>query len=98
MVVKGKAEDFFARIPALDEKFKKQFADYAFEYAQTIAVDYPPQMRDLIFSWSAAGFVSNTVALMVMDVLYGNGTFKALSDEEKITSNLIVFTDVLPKA
>ena len=96
MVVKGKAEDFFDKIPKLDEKFKKQFADYAFEYAQIIARDYPPQMRDLIFSWVAGGFVSNTVALMVMDILYGDGTFKPLTDREKITSNLILFTDVLP--
>lgn len=96
MVVKGKAEDFFAKIPELDEKFKKQFADYAFEYAQTVAGDYPPQMRDLIFSWSASGFIGNEVALMVMDVLYSNGTFQALTEREKITSNLILFTDVLP--
>lgn len=96
MVVKGKAEDFFEKIPELDEKCKKQFADYAFEYAQTVARDYPPQMRDLIFSWTAGGFISNAVALMVMDILYANGTFRALSDREKITSNLILFTDVLP--
>ena len=96
MVVKGKAEDFFAKIPELDEKFKKQFADYAFEYAQTAAGDYPPQMRDLIFSWSASGFIGNDVALMVMDVLYSNGTFQALTEREKITSNLILFSDVLP--
>lgn len=96
MVVKGKAEDFFEKIPELDEKYKKQFADYAFEYAQTVARDYPPQMRDLIFSWTAGGFISNAVALMVMDILYANGTFRALSDREKITSNLILFTDVLP--
>ncbi len=96
MVVKGKAEDFFAKIPELDEKLKKQFVDYAFEYAQIIARDYPPQMRDLIFSWTAGGFISNVVALMVMDILYANGTFHALTDEEKITSNLILFTDVLP--
>jgi hypothetical protein len=33
---------------------------------------------------------------MVMDVLYSNGTFQALTEREKITSNLILFTDVLP--
>lgn len=96
MVVKEKAKDLFAKIPKLDEKFKKQFADYAFEYAQTITHDYPSQMRDLIFSWAASGFIGNEVALMVMDILYGDGTFKALTDKEKITSNLILFTDVLP--
>lgn len=96
MVVKGSAEEFFARIPELDNAVKKTFADYALEYAQALARDYPPQMRDLIISWTAGGFVGNTVALMVMDILYANGTFQALTDREKITSNLILFTDVLP--
>jgi hypothetical protein len=43
------------------------------------------------------GFIGNTVALMVMDILYGNETFKELTDREKITSNLLMFCDVLPK-
>ena len=80
MVVKGNAHDFFARIPDLDETFKKQFANYAFEHAQAVARDYPPQMRDLIVSWTASGFISYTVGLMVMDILYANGTFAALTD------------------
>ena len=98
MVVKGKAGDFFDKIPELDEKSKKLFADYAFEYAHTIAGDYPPQMRDLIFSETAGGWIGNAVALMVMDILYADGTFHALTDREKITSNCILFTDVLPLA
>lgn len=98
MIVQGKAEDFFSKIPELDDKFKKKFADYALEYAQVKAMDYPPQMRDLIISWTAGGFVGNNeVALMLMDILYGNGTFKLLTQQEKITSNLIMFSDVLPE-
>lgn len=96
MIVKGKAEDFFDKIPKLNQKIKKQFTDYAFEYAQILARDYPPQMRDLVFDRSASGFVDNEVALMVMDILYRDGTFKALTEREKITSNFILFTDVLP--
>jgi hypothetical protein len=57
----------------------------------------PPQMRDLVICWNTNGFIGNTVALMVMDILYGNGTFKELTDREKITSNLLMFCDVLPK-
>lgn len=98
MIVQGKAEDFFSKIPELDDKFKKKFADYALEYAQVKAMDYPPQMRDLIISWTAGGFVGNNeVALMLMDILYGNGTFKLLTQQEKITANLIMFSDVLPE-
>lgn len=96
MIVKGKSEEFFAKIPKLDEKIKKQFANYAFEHAQLVANDYPPQMRDLFFSRSANDFTSYEVALMVMDILYSNGTFQPLTEREKITSNLILFTDVLP--
>ena len=96
MVVQGAAEEFFNRIPNLNEGFKKQFADYAFEYAQAVVRDYPPQMRDLVFSWTAGGFISKEVALMVMDVLYANGAFQPLTEREKITSNLILFTDILP--
>lgn len=33
---------------------------------------------------------------MVMDILYNNGTFKELSENEKVTSNLIMFCDKLP--
>jgi hypothetical protein len=53
-------------------------------------------MRDLVISWHAGGFVSNTVAAMVMDILYSNGTFKKLTDNEKVTSDLLMFCDVLP--
>lgn len=96
MVIKGKASDFFDQIPALDDATKKLFSGYALESAEMTAKNYPPQMRDLIISWEARGFVSNTVAVMVMDILYGNGTFKALTENEKVTSNLIMFTDRLP--
>jgi len=82
-------------IPALSDDFKKKFAGFALESASSTAKNYPPQMRDLVISWGAGGFISNDVAVMVMDILYGNGTFKALSDNEKVTSNLIMFCDVL---
>lgn len=96
MVVKGNAEEFFSKIPSLDDEFKKKFAGYALEMAEVIAQNYPPQMRDLVISRNAGGFVSNTVAVMVMDILYGNGTFKELTDREKVTSDLIMFCNILP--
>ncbi|MEG6612125.1 sigma-70 family RNA polymerase sigma factor [Pseudoclostridium thermosuccinogenes] len=97
MIIKGDHNEFFSKIPSLDEKTKKKFAHYALESAEIIARDYPPQMHDLVISWHAGGFVGNTVAIMVMDILYGNGAFKELTDSEKITSNLLMFCDVLPK-
>ena len=53
-------------------------------------------MRDLVIAWNAGGFVSNTVAVMVMDILYSNGTFRELTENEKVTSDLLMFCDVLP--
>ncbi len=96
MVVKGKAKNFFDIIPELDEESKKKFADFALESAEMSAKSYPPQMKDLIISWSVGEFISHTVAVMVMDILYSNGTFKPLCENEKITSNLIMFADRLP--
>ncbi len=97
MVVKGKANDFFEKIPALDDETKKQFAGYAIEAAEVTARRYPPQIRDLIISEQTRGFIGNTVAVMVMNILYGNGTFKALTENERVTSNLIMFSDCLPE-
>lgn len=96
MMVKDKSEDFFAKIPSLDEKLINSFADKALEIAMLKARNYPAQMQDLIIYEGVAGFIGRDVALMVMDILYANGTFKPLTEEEKITSNLIMFSDVLP--
>lgn len=98
MVIKGKSEDFFDTIPSLDDIVKKEFAGYALESAEVIARNYPPQMRDLIISTHAGNFVSNHVAVMVMDILYKNGTFKPLTENERVTSDLIMFCDRLPDA
>lgn len=96
MVIKGDSNEFFSKIPFPDDEFKKVFASFALETAEVRAQNYPPQMRDLIVSSCASGFISNTVAVMVMDILYSNGTFKKLTDNEKVTSNLLMFCDVLP--
>ncbi len=97
MVMRGDQNEFFSKLPTLGEEIKKTFADYALEQAMISAKDYPPQMRDLVVDWSVGGFVGRTVALMLMDILYENGTFKPLTEEEKITSNLLMFCDRLPE-
>ena len=96
MVMKSSPNEFFSKLPSLDEKLKRTFADYALEQATLIAKDYPPQMRDLVVSGTANKFIDGVVALMVMDILYENGTFRPLTEEEKITANLIMFCDKLP--
>ena len=97
MVVRDKAETFFAKLPSLSEEIKKTFADYTLEHAMIVAKNYPTQMRDLVISRNVSSFVNATVALMVMDILYENGTFRPLTEGEKVTSNLLMFCDQLPQ-
>ena len=97
MMVRGEAKAFFKALPSLEESLKRHFADSALEMASMEAKKYPPQMRDLVINWSAGGFVDNMVALMVMDILYENGTFKPLTEQERVSSQLLLFCDVLPQ-
>ena len=61
------------------------------------ARNYPLQMQDLIVGRGISGFIGTEVAMMVMDILYQNGTFKTLTEREKITAELIMFSDILPE-
>ena len=97
MVICGEHDEFFSKLPPLNEELKKNFADFALEQAMLISKDYPSQMRDLIVTYNVNNFIGRTVALMVLDILYENGTFRPLTEEEKVTSNLLMFCDKLPK-
>lgn len=96
MVVKSDAQEFFDKIPTPSENLMKKAAEYGLEAAELEARDYPPQMRDLIMAWNAGGFIGNINAMMVMDILYDSGTFRPLTENEKVTSNLLMFCDTLP--
>lgn len=95
MLVKGDRKEFFAKIPSLPEHIKREYADYAMEAAMEEAKAYPPQMQDLIISYSVNGLIGTTVAIMVMDLLYGK-VFRPLTQNEKVTSQLVMFSDILP--
>lgn len=97
IVVKSEQRTFFANLPSLDEKTKSLFANFALEHAMASAKSYPIQMQDLVVANFIEKFIGNNVAIMVLDILYGNGTFKPLGDKEKFAINRIVFTDVLPQ-
>lgn len=97
MVLKGSANEFFSKLPSLDDKLKRTFADYALELATLAAKNYPPQMQDLVINGNVCCFIDSVAALMVMDILYENGTFRPLNEAEKITANLIMFCDKLPE-
>ncbi len=88
---------YFDKIPGLDEEIKKQYADKVLEFAMQEAKNYPPQMQDLIIRDTVADFMGPTLSVMVLDILYANSTFRPLTENEKITANLIMFSDILPK-
>lgn len=96
MIIKGNHQDFFDKIPTLTKEIKDKFASKVLEFALMEAKYYPPQMQDLILCWTVEGFIGTQVALMVMDILYENGTFKPLTEQEMVTSNLLMFCDTLP--
>jgi len=97
MLVNGKYEGLFDKIPCLEECYKEKVAPFALEYAAIICNQYPEQMHDMVTVDAVGGFIGRDVAIMVMDILYSNGTFTPLTEQEKVTSNLIMFTDILPE-
>ncbi len=97
MVVKEPIEKFFDRLPPLDQKIKAQFYDFALEQAMLEAKKYPSQMQDLVVYNEVFGFLCSTVGMMVLDIFYENGTFKPLSEQDKVSANLLMFCDRLPE-
>ena len=96
MVVNGTVATLAERFPALDETVKTRFYDFALEQATLEAKAYPPQMQDLIVWEQVRSFIGNTVAMMALDILYENGTFRPLNEHEKVSANLLMFCDRLP--
>ena len=93
----GTKDDFFSKLPKMPQNLIKRMRELTLDYAMMEAKFYPPQMQDLVIFYNVDSFPDNEVAIMVMDILYGNGTFKELTEEEKITSLLIMFSDVIPE-
>ena len=96
MIAKSTLESFCAAIPAPDKKLAEEFAESALENALNKAKQYPPQMQDLIVYYNSNP-VRTDCAMMVLDILYSDGTFKPLAERERVAANLIMFSDVLPE-
>ena len=97
LVVKKTMEEFDALIPSPDKDQIDEFAKIAIEQAVMLAKNYPPQMQDFIVFEFVKWYVDNTVAMIVLDKLYDSGEYKPLTQSEKATANLIVFSDRLPQ-
>ncbi len=96
MVVNGTLDSLAAKLPPLDEAMTASLYDFALEQAMLEAKAYPPQMQDLIVWEEVSSFISSTVAMMVLDILYENGTFKPMSEQDKVSADLLMFCDRLP--
>ena len=96
MIVKSSWDDFSKMIPGPDKSLLDEFAKFALEQAMIRAKQYPPQIQDRFVYDFMDCAIGNTVAMMVLDELYENGTFRALNDQEKVTANLLMFADKLP--
>lgn len=97
LVVKKTMEEFDALIPSPEKEQLDEFAKIAIEQAVMLAKNYPPQMQDFIVFEFVKWYVDNTVAMIVLDKLYDSGEYKPLTQSEKATANLIVFSDRLPQ-
>lgn len=97
MVLKCEEKDFFDMLPKPDKDILDEFAKFALEQAMVVAKLYPPQMQDYIIWEFVTRFIGNEVAMMVMDILYDENHFKPLTEKEKVTTNLLMFSDLLPK-
>ena len=97
LVVKKSMEEFDALIPSPDKDQLDEFAKIAIEQAVMLAKNYPPQMQDFIVFEFVKWYVHNTIAMIVLDKLYDSGEYKPLTESEKATANLLVFSDRLPQ-
>lgn len=84
-------------LPSLPDDQARKFIDAELEAEQISAMDYPEQMQDLILNNGKNILLSNSLAILVLNKLYENGTFKPLTENEKVTSQLIMFSDKLPE-
>lgn len=81
-------------LPSLPQDQARRYIDAELEAQQLEARDYPEQMHELILNGNIS---PNSLAVLVLNKLYENGTFKPLTENEKVTSQLIMFSDKLPE-
>ena len=56
-----------------------------------------PQVQDIVIVDFMRNFIGYPVAMMVMDEIYDNKLSRPLTTQEKITANLLMFSDKLPE-
>ncbi len=94
MVASPEVNKLLENLPSLPKERARRYIDAELEAQQLEARNYPEQMRDLILNGNIS---PNNLAVIVLNKLYENGTFKPLTENEKVTSQLIMFSDKLPE-
>ncbi len=94
MVASPEVNKLLENLPSLPQDQARRYIDAELEAQQLEARNYPEQMRDLILNGNIS---PNNLAVIVLNKLYESGTFKPLTENEKVTSQLIMFSDKLPE-
>lgn len=97
MVAPPEVYKLLENLPSLPDDQARKFIDAELEAEQIEAIDYPEQMQDLMLNNGTNILLSNSLAILVLNKLYENGTFRPLTENEKVTSQLIMFSDKLPE-
>ena len=97
MILKQTYDAFDKLIPAPEKVLLDEFAKFALDQAMVKAMQYPPQVQDIVIVDFMRNFIGYPVAMMVMDEIYDNKLFRPLTTQEKITANLLMFADKLPE-
>lgn len=97
MVASPEVASCLGRLPGLSDEEVRKYIDAELEATLIQARDYPEHMHDLLMSDTRKVLLGASIAIIVLNKLYENGTFKPLTENEKVTSQLIMFSDKLPE-
>ena len=97
MILKQTYDAFDKLIPDPEKVLLDEVAKFALDQAMVKAMQYPPQVQDIVIVDFMRNFIGYPVAMMVMDEIYDNKLFRPLTTQEKITANLLMFADKLPE-
>ncbi len=83
-------------VPEIPAELKEKLAIYTGKSYELYKNDYPPQIQDLIKN-NSRYVLTPSIAMMVLDFMTEDGELPAFTENQKITLNLIVFSDKLPE-
>ncbi|MCL2546018.1 MAG: sigma-70 family RNA polymerase sigma factor [Oscillospiraceae bacterium] len=97
MVVTTQTRDEFENLlPAMPSELAAAGRELDSEIYALNKPQYPPHMQELCRIYNTNCLSSQSVLTRALEILSNNGTLAPLSDEQKMSVNTIMFSDVLP--